>query len=154
MSRPDIRQIIFLDIDGVLVTERTEHILIDRFAAFDADCVRELNRITAITRAQIVLSSSWRQGETIASMTEYMRSQGVNGNLIGFTKLHDDGDRRREILEWLGQQSRSVSFVILDDEYEFEELEVRRVLTSMETGLSAAHADRAIEILQQSTSQH
>ena len=87
-------RVVFLDVDGVLVTSRTEHILISRFAAFDADAVREMNRLTETTGAKFVMSSSWRRNERVKPMQRYMRSQGIVGELIDFTGMRRD--RREE----------------------------------------------------------
>jgi len=139
-------RVVFLDVDGVLVTSRTEHILISRFTAFDADAVREMNRLTETTGAKFVLSSSWRRSERVPSMQRYMRSQGIAGELIDFTGIRRDSDRRLEILEWLDRQPEHPDFIIVDDEYEFLELEARRIRTHMTTGFTAEHCDRAIEL--------
>ncbi len=139
-------RIIFLDVDGVLVTSRTEHILISRFAAFDVDAVREMNRLTEATGAKFVLSSSWRRNERVKSMQRYMKSQGLVGELLDFTGIRRDSDRRLEILDWLDHQSERPEFVIVDDEYDFLELEARRVQTHMETGFTAEHCDRALQL--------
>lgn len=139
-------RVIFLDVDGVLVTSRTEHILISRFAAFDADAVREMNRLTKATGAKFVLSSSWRRNERVKSMRRYMKSQGLIGELLDFTGIRRDSDRRREILDWLDHQSVRPEFVIVDDEYDFLELEARRIQTRKETGFTAEHCDRALKL--------
>ena len=49
-------RVLLLDIDGVLVTERTWETSIGQFAAFDPDCVEALNGLLAQTGAKVVVT--------------------------------------------------------------------------------------------------
>jgi len=158
-------QIIFLDIDGVLVNavslrSRSPH----EHSNADPSCVAALNRIVAETGAGIVVSSSWRIGQELADMREVINLHfGVNGNVLGMTprltakkisagprgQLEVSAERGDEIDCWL----RSAhpwpveSFVILDDEDDMGALKSHLVQTNFTGGLTMQHADRAIEIL-------
>lgn len=82
-------KVIFLDIDGVLVTWKSMQLGLSpifKVARFDFCCVGELNRITYATGAEIVISSSWRHWNKINS---YMVSEGVCGEIRGKTPLID-----------------------------------------------------------------
>ena len=63
-----MKKIIFLDFDGVLNTEHYQNYLMyqrqpwqDKHGAFfDPEAVRQLKRIVDITKADIVIESSWK----------------------------------------------------------------------------------------------
>ena len=63
-----MKKIIFLDFDGVLNTEHYQNYLTherkpwqDKHGAlFDPEAVRQLKRIVDVTKADIVIESSWR----------------------------------------------------------------------------------------------
>ena len=57
-----IMKIIFLDIDGVICTPKTD------FRYLDIRCVNHLNNIVEDTGAKIVISSSWRYGRTLKGL--------------------------------------------------------------------------------------
>lgn len=89
-------KVIFLDIDGVLNSQdwyvyRRDNVDTHSvqaqypFYEFDPRAIARLNRIIAETDAKIVVSSSWRSGETIESLQNLLDSVGVVGEVIGFT---------------------------------------------------------------------
>lgn len=116
-------RVIFLDIDGVLNSQdwyvyRRDSIAMDDvnaqypFYEFDPRAIKRLNRIIEETEAKIVVSSSWRSGETIESLQKLLNSVGVKGEVIGLTphlwcnKPYEDMDGYRiprgcEIDWWL-----------------------------------------------------
>lgn len=140
-------QIIFLDIDGVLVTPRTESIVVGNYSQFDADCVAILNRITALTDAVLVLSSSWRVGEDMDELRAYFVSQGILGAVVDATPVRADHDREREILAWLGDQPHRPRFAIIDDDCWFDQLVPWHVHTDSATGLTEQAGDAARQLL-------
>jgi len=112
-------KVIFVDIDGVLVTrEGYMQIRRSKFAPvpFDKDAVKNLNELTDKTEAVIVVSSSWRQGRTVQNLKKLFKSEGVTGKVIDKTPmLHLSGDSRgAQIRDWLSNHS-DVNYVILDD---------------------------------------
>lgn len=89
-------KVIFLDIDGVLNSQdwyiyRRDNIEMDSIQAqypfyeFDPRAVERLNRIIAATDAKIVVSSSWRSGETVESLQALLDRVGVKGEVVGLT---------------------------------------------------------------------
>ena len=89
-------KVIFLDIDGVLNSQdwyryRRDNIAMDAvegqypFYEFDPRAVARLNRIIEETSAKIVVSSSWRSGQTVESLQKLLDSVGVVGEVIGLT---------------------------------------------------------------------
>jgi hypothetical protein len=116
-------KVIFLDIDGVLNSNdwyvyRWDNIAMDSvnsqypFYEFDPKAIVRLNRIIEKTEAKIVVSSSWRSGQTIESLQKLLNSVGIIGDVIGLTphlqsnKPYEDMDGYRiprgcEIDWWL-----------------------------------------------------
>lgn len=119
-------KIIFLDIDGVLNSQdwyiyRRDNVEMDSintqypFYEFDPRSVERLNRIITETEAKIVVSSSWRSGETVESLQKLFNLVGIKGDVIGLTphlwcqKPYEDMDgykvpRGCEIDWWLDNQ--------------------------------------------------
>lgn len=160
-------KVIFLDIDGVLVTsaswgQRRPY----GHAPADDQCVMALNRIIALTGAEIVVSSTWRIGTSVAELREILNIRfGVTGRVIdktprlttkrmfegqvGQVEVEVAAERGDEIAAWLrGYQRHPVdSFVILDDDPDMGKLAGRLVKTNFQHGLTETDADRAIDLL-------
>jgi hypothetical protein len=164
---PEIRfRVVFLDIDGVLVTGESMHLghqqyPFGRFRRFDPHCVAWLNVITEKAGAVIVVSSVWREGSEsqFLQLAHHLYRQGVTAPVIGRTKRivrpapgHVMGvavERGIEIQEWLDEARAEEieSFVIIDDDSDMVHLSDRLVQTDFENGLTAGHADRAVRLL-------
>ena len=133
--------LIFLDIDGVLVTART------RWNEADQQCVTALNRIIRTASTGIVVSSCWRVGREVIELRELLLGWGVIAKVIDRTG-EMRGSRGEEINVWLEAYSREVEkFVILDDDADMAHLVDRLVRTKSDVGLTEADADRAIRML-------
>lgn len=173
-------KIIFLDIDGVLNDEQT---FIDihnyweetgyRKLEIDINMVKRLKKIIDATDAKVVLSSSWRFGwDLIADgncIPRVKQDKELNDILLyhgikvySKTGRSKDGQRGKEISEWLDNHSGIESFVIIDDEtsdlmdYYNRGLVVKtsfrpagEMIKSMSdcSGLQDTHVVKAIEIL-------
>ena len=83
-----MKKIIFLDFDGVLNTEHYQNYLMyqrlpwqDKHGAFfDPEAVRQLKRIVDITKADIVIESSWKY-LGLAAMQEMWKERDLPGNV-------------------------------------------------------------------------
>lgn len=159
-------KIIFLDFDGVLCNR--ESIAAGYKARTcpeqdpygpHADCIAALNWIIEQTQAVIVVSSTWRSAG-LPRMRDTLGRWGVCGEVIDVTpRLRgDDCDRfayqkrGEEVRRWLESYRRYcgpiTSFVIIDDDNDFAgAMRERLVRTSMAGGLTMAHAEQAIELL-------
>jgi len=157
-------RVIFLDVDGVLVTHR--FMLTDAgqkrvgktarhpgHSRFDPSCVSAINCIVGATKASLVISSTWREffGSNEA-MRRHFALQGVDGHIVGPTPVFTDPDAQRgdEIHCWLEAVSSIVeSFVILDDEDHLwpDDLRARWIQTDFETGLTTSHVRKAIQMM-------
>ena len=92
-------KILFLDIDGVLATDKScelpripfpddFHIPFnDGWTRLDESCIDRFNQIIDSTGAKIVLSSSWRLAGD-EHVIDYLKSQGIDGDFIDYTPIH------------------------------------------------------------------
>jgi hypothetical protein len=151
--------ILFLDIDGVLVTadslRKSDQSGIN--AMPEPRCVEQLNRIIRETGADVVLSSTWKIFHVTAlSVNRFLFPKfGVVGHCVGVTPtLHTQAGRLvgaeprgHEIQSWLDANGNPDRFVILDDANDMEHLLPRLVQCSYFEGLTEELANRAIEML-------
>jgi hypothetical protein len=135
--------VIFLDIDGVLAPIRTW----ERYGDLDPACIRVLNEIVAGSSADVVVSSTWRSGRTVAELQEMLDAQGFTGRVVDKTPTGTPGgDRGEEIAAWLGEHAVD-GYVIIDDHAEMGALRGHLVLTQPAHGLQRADGLRAIAVL-------
>ncbi len=121
-------KVIFLDIDGVLITSNnvlyglTEiYDSTDRNNGFDNAAVRNLNRLLDMTDARIVISSSLRLTNSVPQLVSIMKYGGVkNPHVIGVTPFVADRKTKRshrgtEILVWLSNNPNVNDYIVIDD---------------------------------------
>jgi hypothetical protein len=138
-----IRRVIFLDIDGVLAPICQW----DRYGDLDPACMQVLNAIAAQSGADVVVSSTWRYGKTVAELQEILEAAGFSGRVLDKTPTGVPGaDRGDEIAAWLAEHAVG-GFVIVDDHVGMGELRTHLVLTHPARGLRPADAPRAIATL-------
>jgi len=134
-------KLVFLDFDGVIVTQKT------RYMKGDPECIAALNRIVETTGAAVVVSSCWRLGMNVVELRELLRDWGFEGKVIDRTAAMLP-DRGNEIAAWLESCPRDVErFVILDDDADMVHLKPRLIQTSGDIGLTEDDAARAIAML-------
>lgn len=137
------RRVVFLDIDGVLAPIRRW----DRYGDLDPACIQVLNEIVARGGADVVVSSTWRYGKTIAELQEMLDAQGFTGCVLDKTPTGAPGaDRGEEIAAWLAEHAVD-GYVIIDDHADMGDLRPRLVQTHPAHGLQPADAPRAIATL-------
>lgn len=164
-------KVIFLDIDGVLNTERQHYHCVeagltyaDNFGyAFDPVAVANLKRIVDETGADIVISSSWKFWG-LSTMQKLWVNRELPGKLIDVTPnnvsdemlLSVDLDlmelpagKGSEIKEWLETEGQQVThYAILDDLPDMlPEQQSHFVQTDPRIGITEDDADRVISIL-------
>ena len=163
-------KVIFMDIDGVLNTERQQNhcraegiAYVDGFGfAFDPVAVAHLEKIVNATGADIVISSSWKVWGLDAMQRMWDR-RNLPGKVIDITPdtasdemlLSADLDmdlpavKGSEIKEWLDTNGSQVThYAILDDmEDMLPEQQSHFVQTDPEIGITEDDAKRAIAIL-------
>jgi HAD domain in Swiss Army Knife RNA repair proteins len=137
------RRVIFLDIDGVLAPIRRW----DRYGNLDPACIQVLNEIVTRGGADVVVSSTWRYGKTVAELQAMLEAEGFTGRVLDKTPTGAPGaDRGEEIAAWLAEHAVG-GYVILDDHVDMGELRAHLVQTQPAQGLQPADAARALAML-------
>jgi hypothetical protein len=135
--------VIFLDIDGVLAPIRQW----DRYGDLDRACIAMLNAIVAEAGADVVVSSTWRYGKTVADLQAMLDAAGFAGRVIDATPIGGPGAARGdEIAAWLSEHSVT-GFVIIDDHFDMGALGAHLVPTHPGHGLRPADVPRAVATL-------
>jgi hypothetical protein len=139
--------VIFLDIDGVLAPIRRW----DRYGDLDPACIQVLNDIVTRGGADVVVSSTWRYGKTIAELQAMLDAQGFTGCVLDKTPTGGPGaNRGEEIAAWLAEHAVG-GYVIIDDHVDMGELRAHLVQTHPALGLQPADARAAIAMLMRPT---
>jgi hypothetical protein len=158
-----VKKIIFLDIDGVLISKNFKKthdfilnkIFIDKSKMsflsdsmgihFDPICVENLNNLIDETEADIVITSSNRI-EGLAYLQELFHNRGIKGNIIGMTPITLKADRSEEIMQWVINNGEPDRFLIYDD----ENIKLKNFIGVDESyGLTSGDVEVGIEILNQ-----
>jgi len=143
MSSDGTRRVIFLDIDGVLAPIRQWH----RYGDLDPACIAVLNEIVARAGADVVVSSTWRYGKTVAQLQEMLDAGGFAGRVLDATPIGGPGaERGDEIAAWLVDNAVT-GFVIIDDHFDMGALRTHLVPTHPGHGLRPEDAARAVATL-------
>lgn len=149
-------RIVFLDIDGVL--NNAGSFKSAQIDPLDSKAIQLLNDLVSATGACIVISSSWRIGNTLHWIQLMMARAGFEfpERIIGATMEISDKTnggiwvsktRGQEIALWLEQVSVD-SFVILDDDDEdMDPVKDHLIKTTFEKGLLKEHVERAKKLL-------
>lgn len=125
--------IIFLDIDGVLSSDKYAN----RYSLeewenlsylerhIDNEAVELINYICDKTNAQVVISSTWRYGRTVEQLQQVLNDRGGTFKVIDKTPEHDIRYRGYEIDAWISKNRRKyengdyfklTNYAILDDD--------------------------------------
>lgn len=147
-------KILFLDIDGVCNSReyilKLDGLFDDPKFQMDPEAVKRINRITDVTGACIVVTSTWRlafrhSAYPLRQLRECFASYKITGGVVDMTGVRNDG-RRYEIQEWLDMHTGVDAFVILDDET-IEGFPGHTIKTTLDLGVQDIHVDQVIDIL-------
>ena len=157
-----MRRIIFLDIDGVLNTERNYRSRLrqglpwrdENGPYFDPEAVDALGRLVEQTGADIVITSTWRQlGEE--RMQTLWATRQMPGILLGgtpqlLTQMY--AVRGQEIAAWLAlnvAEDEGCRYVIIDDGRDFLPEQIQFcVFTNPTLGLTLEDAQKAVFLIE------
>ena len=154
---------IFLDIDGVLNTERSYRSFVtagqpwrdDCGPFFDQESVNNLRHIIETTGADVVITSTWKL-KGLDAMHRLWTLRDMPGILLDVTPETTSNDyycsRGMEILKWLAQNAPEDSdgyrYVIIDDcQFILPEQKPYLVKTNSAVGITQEDAERAIALL-------
>lgn len=145
-------KVIFLDVDGVLNSDKTKARTPNGYIGISSGKVNLLKEIVKATNASIILSSSWRLMEPIDLDYKYLIHQLGHKGLHIQTKTELlKNHRGKEIKKFLDEHKEIEAYVILDDEFiqEFEECNLSKHLvhTDFTNGLTKDGVEKAIKIL-------
>jgi len=158
-QKKPIKMIIFLDFDGVMVTDRyhaqlmaTNSPLRDDFGSkFDPVCVENLRRIIDSTDAGIVVTSTWKMTLGLDGIRQMWEARNLPGKVIGVTPDIDPIHRGKEVQAWLDAQTGAVRYAIIDDcpilDFFREEQLPHLFKVDERTGLDEGTSTRVIELL-------
>ena len=151
------RKIIFLDLDGVMDNGKYDLYLNkynlpekdDYGVLFDPDCIAAFKHVIDETKADIVISSSWKSDMSIDEIKRMWKERNLPGMPIDVTPTISR-HRGDEIAAWLTLCPDPCRYVIIDDEqreqFNTDQLPYL-VTTDGYDGLTMPLADKAIEIL-------
>ena len=139
------KNIIFLDVDGVL---NNFHSLADGIFIIPEKC-KMIERLCKEHNAKIVISSTWRYGETLKSLQKFFGRVGINEEyIIGLTPEYGT-TRGDEIYPWLiDNPDKWTKYIIIDDDDDFYDIQkTRHIQTDMRTGFCWKHYDKAVKLM-------
>lgn len=131
--------VLFLDIDGVMTSDKTFQDK-GKLYAFSSECVDALNKILKSNKVKIILTSSWRSVFDVESQCRIFRENGVCQFPAGQTDEIKYAERGAEIRKYLDCHKVD-NFIILDDMM-IEGFDTHFIHINPATGLT----DRDIEI--------
>jgi hypothetical protein len=112
---------IFLDIDGVLRTHKSDLEWSLKLGEpipelckrhFSKTAVSNLNEITGWSRAKIVVISTWRTLVSFDDLKKIFKDHGVSSEVVGITPI---GLSRGEEIEQYISDNNIVDYVVIDD---------------------------------------
>jgi diphthamide synthase subunit DPH2 len=119
-------KVIFLDIDGVLVTRNSIKYQYLNFPnetsiRFSKKAVKNLNKLIRLTEAKIVISSTWRLFHPLEKLQNIFEEQKIKGKIISTTSvekatIEEDIPRGQKITDWLEQHPEVEQYLIIDDD--------------------------------------
>jgi hypothetical protein len=149
--------VIFLDIDGVLRTDKS-----DRFwskvlnqdiptSIFDRKLsptsIKILNEIILITDAKVVITSMWRTVYDLDKLKSIFKDSGFKGEIVGETNQF--GYRGEEIQEWLDTNYIN-KYVVVDDSVRdiLNHIDAKRVIKiDPINGLDDTYFDSIVDLI-------
>lgn len=152
----DERKIVFLDVDGVLNSDKFYNELL---ADEGIDCFREdildqraigrVARIIRDTEARVVISSSWRwDTQSMDRLLEQLKAFGIEPVDTTILDMRVNMSRADEIKLWLDQHPEVTDYVVLDDDImNIPEVGRHHIKTNMSRGLESNHVEQAKKIL-------
>jgi hypothetical protein len=120
MTLTKYSKILFLDLDGVMITRDDDG---DLEEFFNSKCVRNLNSIIKQTNAQIILSSDWRGHYSLSAIKDIFKDEGIIKGPVDYTpdlwtknsNINDlEEIRSQEIKKWL-RENKCRTYCVIDD---------------------------------------
>lgn len=151
-------KVLFLDIDGVIIDQNYADRLHDHgvrrsFKVFNPLKVRFIDEIIEQTGCGVVISSTWRIGRDLRDLRNLFLAAGLGNtkSIIDYTERRSDGDRGKEIMDWLDihneDRNKPLHYAVLDDGIVSSIKDSSLFRTKFETGLTQEITDSVIDYL-------
>lgn len=106
------KNIIFLDIDGVIATNRSYK---EYDTKIDPGNVEIINELAQAFDARIVMSSTWRLLYDIDTLRLLLKNSGLKPKVLDCTPERDDRQRGLEIQDWIKEHGAD-DYIVIDDD--------------------------------------
>ena len=124
---PEKHRVAFLDFDGVFTLTYGRAVKTDNYVKSLA--VAFLDSALTELGIKIVVSSSWRIGEDRLRLSTYLDLAGFTAHLHeDYKTKSNDGFRGNDVREWLSRHPEVTEWVIIDDETDFHEDQLDRLV--------------------------
>lgn len=146
---------IFLDIDGVLRTHKSDLEWSLRLGVpipvsvyerrFDQKAISRINEVVGYTRAKIVITSSWRVKHSLEELKQILRDNGISNEIVGKTEI---GLNRGEEIEQYISDNEIENYVVIDDQVNdiLKHIPKERII-KVDPLIGFEDVDKAIDIL-------
>jgi len=160
-------KIVFLDFDGVLLpdpdarAQAVEGLSTSNYlqkVIFNTNCVANLNQLLKQSHAEIVLSTSWADGNSISALSNCLLRNGIDPSCIFeyddpsegnyMTPRQQGSNRGQEVLNWLSDHPEINTWVAIDDNPAILYLKTNYVRTHPDHGLDKDGVSKALSFLQ------
>src|SRR5262249_28853162 len=113
----------------------------------DPSCVQVLNDIVAQADAEVVVSSTWRHGKTVAELQAILEASGFAGRVLDKTPTGSPGMQRGGRIPAWAPPTATDRHVRTDDHGNMGALRHRLVQTHPSQGLRPGDVPRAVAVL-------
>ncbi len=140
--------ILFLDIDGVLITSRSR-LAQSTYPAFDPVSCALVEAVSRHCSAKLVICSAWREGRSTSDFTSLLSSIGISPVLLhtDWATPLVDCQREQEIKAWLDAHPGTKRHAILDDDADPKMPSHHLVQPDPDVGLTLAHVIEVCSLL-------
>lgn len=164
-----MKKIIFLDIDGVLNSNRyfeseeyiaasgnlsdAQVMLIKHELHLDPEAIKLINELVDTSGAEVVISSTWKIKYDVDELNKMLGDRGATFKAVGRTpqvqhRFSEHVPRGKEIQAYLDSLTEKPdTFVIIDDRDDMNQLFKYLVKTGWQNGFMRHHLDKALKIL-------
>lgn len=156
-------KLIFLDFDGVINSKQffnslqnrdkdDKLVLVDTDEMFDTKAVKLINQLVEKSKAEVVVSSSWRIMHDLEDLNKILKKFGATFEAIDVTpRLYEErGIEIQTYLDYVKSKGDIVeSFIIIDDDSDMAHFRNTNhfIKTTFDTGFTEWHLEEAIKVL-------
>lgn len=120
-----MRNVIILDLDGVLVTKppwRMDELDVDGYSKFNEHAIANFNMLTDDLDFELWLISDRRRGKTLEQLNKIFKNRNINKQLDGMVPIYGYISRREELQKFISE-NKIENYIIIDDDSSLDELE-------------------------------